>query len=123
MRFCDWDVLLFPSGNHVPQREFKTVCYAQQDPRTLNTTPLLTCFTPSLPANEPFQISIHSWATTNAILSADNAGYVPGTRYIWRVKVVIDGATVASEMYEEDVSWPKQLGKPCSFSLDCEFRC
>ncbi|KAK0274293.1 hypothetical protein LTR91_020166 [Friedmanniomyces endolithicus] len=32
MRFQDWDVLLFPQGSHVPLREFRTACYAQQDP-------------------------------------------------------------------------------------------
>ena len=110
MRFNDWDVLLFSQGSHVPLREFRTACFAQQDPRTLTTTPLLTCFTPSLATSAPFQISVHSWTKPTSILGADNLGYVPGTAYLWRVKVVVDGTAVACEIFAEDVSWPKQLG-------------
>ncbi|KAK5744196.1 hypothetical protein LTR17_002226 [Elasticomyces elasticus] len=109
MRFQDWDVLLFPAGSHVPIREFRTTYYAQEDPRTMTTTPLLTAFLPALPTNTPFQMSVHSWTKPLSILGAGNAGYVPGTIYQWRVKIIVDGIAIASETYPEDTTWPKQL--------------
>ncbi|KAK3109329.1 hypothetical protein LTR53_017538 [Teratosphaeriaceae sp. CCFEE 6253] len=109
MRFLDWDVLLFPHGSHVPLREFRTACFASQDTRTLTTTPLLTCFVPALPASTAFQVSVHSWTKPTAILGSENLGYVPGTQYRWRVKIVIDGVAVGCEQFAEDATWPKQL--------------
>lgn len=111
MRFEDFDVLLFPHGGHVPIREFRTACFAQQDPRTMTTTPLLTCFVPSLPSNAPFQVSVHSWNKPTSILGSNNAGYVSGVAYKWRVKIAVEGTTVATESFAEDVSWPRQLGE------------
>jgi hypothetical protein len=110
MRFQDWDVLLFPAGSHVPVREFRTACFAQQDPRTLAMTPLLTCFVPSLPANAPFQISVHAWNKPTSIVPTDHPRYVPGHEYLWQVKVIADGVTIATETFGADASWPRQLG-------------
>ncbi|KAK0285928.1 hypothetical protein LTS00_010719 [Friedmanniomyces endolithicus] len=107
MRFQDWDVLLFPSGSHVPLREFRIACYAQQDPdhpvhpratttttsstnSTNNTTttttttaaaattPLLTAFVPSLTAGAGFQVSVHSWSTPTAIAGSGVGGGLVG---------------------------------------------
>ena len=104
MRFQDWDVLLFPQGSHVPLREFRTACYAHQDPDPMHprptttttssstnstnnnttttttttaavaTTPLLTAFVPSLSAGEGFQVSVHSWSTPTAIAGGGVGG-------------------------------------------------
>ncbi|KAK1824016.1 hypothetical protein LTR12_001549 [Friedmanniomyces endolithicus] len=101
MRFQDWDVLLFPSGSHVPLREFRTACYAQQDPDPMHpratttttsstnstnnttttttttaaaTTPLLTAFVPSLSEGKGFQVSVHSWSTPTAIAGGGVGG-------------------------------------------------
>ncbi|KAK5121153.1 hypothetical protein LTR85_005637 [Meristemomyces frigidus] len=109
MRFQDWDVLLFPSGSQVPIREFRTACFAQQD--GLTTTPLLTCFVPSLETNAPFQISMHSWTKPISILGP-NAGYAPGTDYVWRIKIAIDGLVAVNETFPETITWPRQLGEP-----------
>ncbi|KAK5134726.1 hypothetical protein LTR08_006241 [Meristemomyces frigidus] len=106
MRFQDWDVLLFPAGSQVPIREFRTACFAQQD--GLTTTPLLTCFVPSLDPHAAFQISMHSWTKPTSILGP-NAGYAPGTDYVWRIKISIDGLTVVNETFAEDITWPRQL--------------
>lgn len=112
MRFEDFDVLLFPFGSHVPIREFRTACFSQQDSRTMTTTPLLTCFVPSLASGAPFQVSVHAWNKPTSILGANNnAGYVPGVEYKWRVKIAVEGATVATDTFAEDVSWPRQLGE------------
>lgn len=110
MRFQDWDVLLFPHGSHVPIREFRTACFAQQDTRTMSTTPLLTCFVPSLTANAPFQVSVHTWVKPASILGANNAGYVAGAKYQWRIKIVVEGNAIANETFPEDVDWPRQIG-------------
>ena len=40
MRYLNWDVLLFPAGSKVPMQEFKTGCYAVQDPELLGTDPV-----------------------------------------------------------------------------------
>ncbi|KAK5109405.1 hypothetical protein LTR62_007071 [Meristemomyces frigidus] len=128
MRYEDFDVLLFPSGSHVPLREFRTQCFAQQDPRTGVTTPLLTCFVPTMTADSAFQISVHSWTKPVAIpdsLAAaagvdggGEGGHSHGAKCLWRVKVVIDGATVASETFGEEGSWPKQMENSCAVGED-----
>ncbi|TKA77923.1 hypothetical protein B0A55_03717 [Friedmanniomyces simplex] len=116
MRYQDWDVLLFPQGSHVPLREFRTACFSQQDPRTMTTTPLLSAFVPALSAGAPFQVSVHSWSQPGSmILGAEGngnvggGGYVPGTVYQWRVKIVVDGGVVAGEKFAEEASWPRQM--------------
>ncbi|EMC98620.1 hypothetical protein BAUCODRAFT_64417 [Baudoinia panamericana UAMH 10762] len=106
MRFQDWDVLIFSAGSQVPLREFRTACFAQAE--NMSSIPVLTCFMPSLSGYAPFTVSVHSW-TKPSILGSNNAGYVPSVVYQWRVKLVIDGVTVATETYPEDVQWPRQI--------------
>ncbi|KAK1808546.1 hypothetical protein LTR12_017085 [Friedmanniomyces endolithicus] len=140
MRFQDWDVLLFPQGSHVPLREFRTACYAHQDPDPMHprptttttssstnstnnnttttttttaavaTTPLLTAFVPSLSAGEGFQVSVHSWSTPTAI-AGGGVGGGNGAVMQWRVKIVVDGAVVACETFGEEAVWPRQMGE------------
>lgn len=52
MRYLNWDVLLFPAGSKVPIQEFKTGCYAVQDPEFLGADPLAgtSCTPPSVDA-------------------------------------------------------------------------
>jgi len=111
MRFQDWDVLLFPGESQTPIQEFRTTCFSLQDPRTHLTTPLLCSFVPSLPANAPFQVSVHSWSKPPWILGDGNAGYVPGTKYLWQVKIVSDGHVLHKQDYPEDTNWPLQIGE------------
>ena len=108
MRFQDWDVLLFPRGSQVPIREFRTACFAQQD--GLTTTPLLTCFVPSLTPHAAFQLSVHAWTKPVSCLGP-NVGHVAGIDYVWRVKIAVDGLTVFNETFPEDITWPLQLGE------------
>lgn len=110
MRYQDWDVLLFPAGEeaaHVPVKEFRTQCYVEQydhgPQHGIVATPLLTTFVPSLPRNAPFQVSIHSWAKTGPIHGVVSA------KEAWQVRVVIDGACVATENFAIDVNWPQIL--------------
>ena len=108
MRYQDWDVLLFPSGDdgaHVPVKEFKTTCYAEPHDNALGLTPLLTTFIPSLPQNAPFQISVHSWTKTGPVVTPGSDG--SRLREIWQVKVVIDGKEVCIENFAIDASWPQ----------------
>jgi hypothetical protein len=68
MRYDDWDVLIFPSGNEtkVPLKEFKVQCHVVPDPEFSHThgslsVPVMTCFVPGLRPGTPFHVSIHSW--------------------------------------------------------------
>ncbi|KAH9826323.1 hypothetical protein Tdes44962_MAKER03583 [Teratosphaeria destructans] len=120
MRYLDWDALIFPQGSHVPLREFRTNCYLQQEPMGA-PIPIVTCFVPSLAANSPFQLSLHSWAPPTSILGETGAaGYVPGTAYKWRVQVIVDGKLVCTEKWAEDTAWPKQFDGIASGRLDKE---
>ena len=106
MRYQDWDVLVFPSGEegaHVPVKEFRTACYVEQKHNT--PTPLLTTFIPCLSANAPFQVSVHSWKKTGPVLGVSMDGTRP--KEMWRVKVVIDGTCVCIETLPIDISWPQ----------------
>ncbi|KAK5171175.1 uncharacterized protein LTR77_004319 [Saxophila tyrrhenica] len=107
MRYQDWDVLLFPSGDeaHIPVKEFRTACYTEPTEHSPNQTPLLTTFVPSLPVGAPFQISVHSWVRTGPTL-----GVLPdGTRLeeMWQVKVVVDGELVGIKLFGCAESWPQ----------------
>ena len=111
MRYEDWDVLLFPSGEEgaqIPVKEFRTACYTEN--RDYKATPLLTTFIPTLDKNDPFQISIHSWTKTGALLELPN-----DMRQLWQVKVVIDGTCVCTENFAVDAAWPQIICKlrPC----------
>ena len=110
MRYLDWDVLLFPAGEeaaHVPVKEFRTQCYTELHDHTV--TPLLTTFIPTLPRNALFQVSIHSWAKTDRLMAPATNGTV--AKEAWQVKVVIDGACVAAETFDIDVTWPQIMSE------------
>ena len=105
MRYQDWDVLLFPAGEeaaHVPVKEYRTQCYTELRDHTV--TPLLTAFIPALPRHAPFQVSIHSWTKTGPLNGR-------AAKEAWQVKVVIDGACVAAEIFEIDVTWPQIMSE------------
>lgn len=61
---------------------------------------------------------MHSWTKPVSILGP-NAGYAPGTDYVWRIKIAIDGLVVVNETFPEAITWPRQLGK---FSVTCGSR-
>lgn len=111
MRYLDWDVLLFPghqNSSHVPLKEFRTACYAEHHEHAANVTPLLTTFVPTLPAGEPFQISLHSWSETGPMLTPnDSAPTAVKVKELWQVRVVIDGICVCTENFAIDATWPQ----------------
>lgn len=114
MRYQDWDVLLFPSGEesaHVPVKEFKTACYVEHLDSIATTTPLLTSFIPTLTRNTPFQISIHSWLKTGPVGVFLRDGTRP--KEVWQVRVVIDGICVRSETLPIDANWPQVISMLC----------
>ena len=116
MRYLDWDVLLFPTGEegaHVPAKEFRTACFIEQmHDDAVNPAPVLTTFIPSLHRDAPFQISIHSWSPTGPML----APAMDGTKLKeeWQAKVVIDGHCVSIENFPIDANWPQVI---CTFSM------
>ena len=116
MRYQDWDVLLFPAESqaaHVPLKEFKTACYAEQLHGKNQMTPVLTTFVPSLPRGQPFQISLHVWSQVKSLFSF--AAKLAGTKkptQLWQVEVVIDAVRVCVERFAIDAPWPH---------LICEF--
>lgn len=123
MRYLEWDVLLFPAdeeGAHVPMKEFRTACYAEQT-SDAQLTPLLTTFVPSLQVGRPFQISLHSWSETKAMLTASTA--TPGTpkpRELWHARIVIDGKCVCTEKFDIDATWPQII---CMSDFDLPALC
>lgn len=118
MRYLDWDVLLFPSGEegaNVPVKEFQTACYVEQQDNTI--TPLLTCFVPTLPRDSPFQISVHSWTKTAPMMAVEPRSVRPTE--LWQAKVVIDGNCVTTENFAIDASWPQIISEKrpvCTFA-------
>lgn len=111
MRYQDWDVLLFPSGDEaqIPVKEFRTQCYIELPADgSPNQIPLLTSFVPSLPAGAPFQISVHSWVRTGPMLTAFADGTKP--EEMWQVRVVVDGEVMGVKMFEVGSVWPQIVG-------------
>ena len=109
MRYQDWDVLLFPSGEegaHVPLKEFRTTCYVENQDNV--PTALLTTFIPSLNRGTPFQVSLHSWMKTGPALGVLPDGTRP--KEVWQVKVVADGVCVCIQNLEIDTNWPRVIG-------------
>lgn len=116
MRYQDWDVLLFPAGEevtHVPVKEFHTQCYVEVQGN--NGTPLLTTFIPALQRNATFQVSIHSWAKTEPMIAQAADGTM--VKEVWQAKVVIDGACVAAETFDIDVTWPQIMSESASCTV------
>ncbi|GAB7366124.1 hypothetical protein MBLNU230_g7686t1 [Neophaeotheca triangularis] len=115
MRYQDWDILLFPSGDHVPVQEFKTACYAVRD--TFNNgaggggdlMPLLTSFIPSLPAGSPFAISVHSWSQQSPV--PNNEIDLSALALEWQIKVTVDGYVVCKEHLPANTVWPKVVSR------------
>lgn len=97
MRYEDWDVILFPVGrdSKTPFKEFKVGCHVVPDIEFSHihgatSMPNMTCFVPSLPAGNFFQISIHNWSIPN--ISQIAQSYSEHTDDLkFEVRVFIDG--------------------------------
>ncbi|KAL4801915.1 hypothetical protein BDV18DRAFT_164426 [Aspergillus unguis] len=111
MRYENWDVLLFPATSKVPVQEFKTQCFVTQSPYlhnpafigpaaynqphgNLGQLPVLTTFIPSLPANSPFRVSIHSWEQPHASRLMESL-LQPDDTSLFEVRIFVDGLCVA----------------------------
>lgn len=103
MRYDDWDVLLFPTGEigdaRVPLKEFKVDCHVVPDTEFGHTRgtfgmPAMTCFVPSLNTGAQFHISIHSWGTPqisqHTLSSTKHPNLVK-----FEARIFIDGRMVA----------------------------
>ncbi|KAL4991757.1 hypothetical protein BDW68DRAFT_151236 [Aspergillus falconensis] len=125
MRYENWDVLLFPAKSKVPVQEFKTQCFVTRDRESpylhnpaffgsaayyqpqgnLGYLPVLTTFIPSLPAESPFRVSIHSWEPPHvsrlmeSLLQPDDAS-------LFEVRVFVDGLCVAGSVFPPRTNWP-----------------
>lgn len=145
MRYLDWDLLLFPSGEgvegaHVPfvspptlrclsataghqnrmqadraslvQKEFKTQCQVEGK-HIPEATPLMSAFVPSLPAGNPFQISVHSWSPTAVghIVPVMEGHVQP--RELFEVRVLVDGKLNAIAHLPVDSQWPQIISEFC----------
>ena len=101
MRFDDWDVLLFPSGNNskVPLKEFKVACNVVPEIELSHIhgsvgVPTMTCFVPSLRPGTPFNISIHCWGIPE--ISPFARAYSEHADLVrFEARVLIDGRMVA----------------------------
>ena len=121
MRFQTFDVLLFPRNPllerkedvQTPLQEFRTACFAQQEPYsiTASTTPMLTCFVPSLPEHSPFQVSLHAWDLPQILGPGGEGRYVLGTTYAWQLRVLSDGKVIGGHIWGEDGKWPVVVGE------------
>ncbi|KAF9883115.1 hypothetical protein FE257_004094 [Aspergillus nanangensis] len=126
MRYENWDVLLFPESSKVPIQEFKTQCFATKDRESpylyspaftnpgasyyqpqgsLGLLPVLTTFIPSIRLNTPFRVSVHCWdkprpsRLMNSLLQPDDS-------MLFEVRIVIDGRTVAGNVFSPRSTWP-----------------
>ena len=101
MRYNDWDVLLFPTGrdSKTPFKEFRVACQVIPDVELAHChgsagVPIVTCFVPSLEADAPFQVSVHSWSTP--YISQFTKSYSKHTELVqFEARVFIDGRLVA----------------------------
>lgn len=101
MRYDDWDVILFPAGrdSKIPFREFKVACHVVPDLELAHIhgavgIPVMTCFVPSLPANAPFQVSIHYWRRPE--ISQFTRTYSKHAELVkFEARVMLDGRLVA----------------------------
>ncbi|KAL4869664.1 hypothetical protein BDV12DRAFT_74229 [Aspergillus spectabilis] len=125
MRYENWDVLLFPASSKVPIQEFKTQCFVTRDrdspylhnpaffgPATyfpqhgnLGQLPVLTTFIPSLPANSPFRVSIHSWEQPQASRLMESL-LQPDDTSLFEVRIFVDSLCVAGSVFSPRVNWP-----------------
>lgn len=101
MRYDDWDVILFPTGQDagIPFKEFKVACHVVPDFELSHIhgtvgLPVMTCFVPSLAPGSGFQISIHSWRVPE--ISQFTRTYSKHTDLVkFEARVMIDGRLVA----------------------------
>ncbi|KAL3472442.1 hypothetical protein BJX99DRAFT_272941 [Aspergillus californicus] len=125
MRYENWDVLLFPSNSKVPIQEFKTQCFVTPDrdsPYLHNPTfvssaayypphgnlgqlPVLTTFIASLPAHNPFRVSVHSWDQPHASRLMESL-LQPDEASLFEVRVLVDGLCVAGSVFSPRTTWP-----------------
>ncbi|OKL58415.1 hypothetical protein UA08_06217 [Talaromyces atroroseus] len=126
MRYSNWDVLLFPERSRVPIQEFRTQCcvvgdkdspylnapyfnsqlfYAQ---RSLGQLPVLTSFIPSLPAQSPFRISIHSWEKPQPSRILESLMH-PDDCVLYEVRIYTDNVCVAGSLFGPRTAWPHLL--------------
>ncbi|KAJ5757086.1 uncharacterized protein N7511_007268 [Penicillium nucicola] len=125
MRYGNWDVLLFPELSRVPIQEFKTQCFvakdvdspnlhrtAYQSPHSYypgsdhcNQLPVLTTFIPSLPVDNRFRISVHSWEKPRPSLSIE-AHMEPEDVLLFEARVYVDGDFIAGAIFGQRTDWP-----------------
>ncbi|KAL5339293.1 hypothetical protein BJX70DRAFT_161806 [Aspergillus crustosus] len=125
MRYENWDVLLFPASSKVPIQEFKTQCFVTRDRDSpylhnpaffgpaayypqhgnLGQLPVLTTFIPSLPANSPFRVSIHSWEQPQASRLMESL-LQPDDTSLFEVRIFVDSLCVAGSVFSPRVNWP-----------------
>ncbi|QVM09450.1 hypothetical protein D8B26_004112 [Coccidioides posadasii str. Silveira] len=119
MRYENWDVLLFAEGSRVPIQEFRTQCFVTKDrespylqtqafinpslffPQNNNSlqggpgqVPVLTTFIPSLPQDNPFRVSIHSWERPRPTRVLEGV-MQPDDSVMYEVRIFIDGFCVS----------------------------
>jgi hypothetical protein len=89
MRYLNWDVLLFPAGSKVPMQEFKTGCYAVQDPEFLGADPLAgtPCMPPSIECLQASLTDVTSSCNIRlrsyALSTSAYRGLLPGQSTRW----------------------------------------
>jgi hypothetical protein len=104
MRYDNWDVLLFPTGedSKTPFKEFRVVCNVIPDVELshghgLVVMPIMTCFVPSLEAGARFQLSVHSWMGPEiSSLAKRYGGHLDLVQF--EARIFIDGCLVAYVM-------------------------
>lgn len=104
MRYEDWDVLVFPSGEDfkltaVPLKEFRVDCHVVPDMdiahnQARHNLPVMTCFVPSLQPGIPFHISVHCWGDPGVTQYTQN--YSKHCELVkFEARIMIDGRTIA----------------------------
>ncbi|KAJ6015793.1 hypothetical protein N7540_010384 [Penicillium herquei] len=125
MRYENWDILLFPEGSKVPIQEFKTQCYVTKDTESpylqvpdilspqqyfriqgnVGQVPVLTSFVPSMPKDNPFRVSIHSWEKPHPSRFIEKI-MQPDDVLVFEARVLIDGHPVAGGVFGQRFAWP-----------------
>ncbi|CAN8099692.1 unnamed protein product [Discula destructiva] len=130
MRYDDWDVLLFPSGDlrdaRVPLKEFKVNCHVVPDAEFAHNSgvfglPAMTCFVPSLTPGALFHISIHCWSTPPISQHTLNSTRHPEL-VKFEARILIDGRMVASTSFEPYGRWPHLITTTCEMSKQGELQ-
>ncbi|WEW59865.1 hypothetical protein PRK78_005346 [Emydomyces testavorans] len=117
MRYENWDVLLFPEGSRVPLQEFRTQCFVTRDRESPylqaqafanpsfffsnnsihggpGQVPVLTSFIPSLPRDNLFRVSVHSWEKPRPTRVMESL-MQPDDAAMYEMRVFIDGFCVS----------------------------